>query len=236
MPHAPRPPILTFFLVIALVASSLSATVLATPASAHGSTQEPPSRVHACRFGHTSNPMCADAWAANSQALYDWMEVNIGDANGRHRELIPDGELCSAGRSKYGAFDEPGAWPLTNLHPNSAGQVELVYENTAPHSTLYYRVYITKEGFDARTHRLAWSDLELAHDTGRLNRSPSTRIQATLPARDIPAILYIVWQRSDSPEAFYACSDVTVGNGYRRPRQQPSLDRWGSDPSSTSSE
>lgn len=39
-------------------------------------------------------PLVAGAWSANAQALYDRMEVNIGDAAGRHRELIPDGQLC----------------------------------------------------------------------------------------------------------------------------------------------
>jgi len=157
--------------------------------------------------------MCAAAWSANSQALYDWMEVNIGDAAGRHRQLIPDGQLCSAGRAKYGALDRPGAWPVTALQADGAGLVDLVYENTAPHSTEYYRVYITRPEFDARTDALGWADLELVHDSGPLERSARQVMRAPIPERTVPAILYIVWQRSDSPEAFYACSDVTVANG-----------------------
>ncbi len=209
-PRAPRRALLAGFL---LTLSTLAVAPFAPPADAHGSTQEPASRAYVCRFNQPDNPMCAAAWSANSQALYDWMEVNIGDAAGRHRQLIPDGQLCSAGRAKYGALDRPGAWPVTALRADGSGLVDLVYENTAPHSTEYYRVYITGSGFDARTDALAWGDLQLVYDSGPLERSARQVMRAPIPERTVPAILYIVWQRSDSPEAFYACSDVTVSNG-----------------------
>jgi predicted carbohydrate-binding protein with CBM5 and CBM33 domain len=201
--------------ISALLAAVIGATVglLATSApevDAHGSTQAPASRVYACRFTQPSNAMCAAASEANPQAIYDWMEVNIGDADGRHRELIPDGELCSAGREKYAAFDTPGEWPLTHLTPNQSGQHEIIFESTAPHATAYYRVYLTRPGFDARTDRLSWSDLEEVHDSGPMAASSEARFNVSLPDRAAPAILYVVWQRSDSPEAFYACSDVTI--------------------------
>jgi hypothetical protein len=35
----------------------------------------------------------------------------------------------------------------------------------------------------------------------------------SLPGRSEPAVLFVIWQRSDSPEAFYSCSDVTIGGG-----------------------
>src|SRR5690606_4261604 len=60
---------------VALLAASLST---ATRADAHGSLEFPPSRTYACRFLEPDNPMCRQAWDANPQALYDWMEVNIG--------------------------------------------------------------------------------------------------------------------------------------------------------------
>jgi predicted carbohydrate-binding protein with CBM5 and CBM33 domain len=186
-------------------------------AEAHGSTQVPASRVYSCRFEQPDDPMCAAARSADPQAIYDWMEVNIGDADGRHQQLIPDGELCSAGRDKYAAFDRPGDWPVTHLTPNSAGQYEVVYTNTAPHATAYYRLMLTREGFDARTDTLRWADLEQVYDSGPLAASPQNRFTVSLPARSQPAILYVIWQRSDSPEAFYSCSDVTIGGGGAAP-------------------
>jgi chitin-binding protein len=180
-------------------------------AQAHGSTSMPASRTYSCRFEQPDQTMCAQAWTANSQALYDWMEVNIGDANGRHQEIIPDGKLCSAGRDKYAAFDRPGEWPLTQLLPTASGQFDVVYTNTAPHATLYYRLLLTKPGFDARTDTLGWGDLEQVYDSGQLPAAATNHFSVDLPARSEPAILYTIWQRSDSPEAFYACSDVTIG-------------------------
>jgi predicted carbohydrate-binding protein with CBM5 and CBM33 domain len=180
-------------------------------AEAHGSTQVPASRVYSCRFEQPDNPMCASARSADPQAIYDWMEVNIGDADGRHQQLIPDGELCSAGRDKYAAFDRPGEWPVTRLTPNSSGQYDVVYTNTAPHATAYYRLMLTREGFDARTDTLRWADLEQVYDSGPLAAAQQNRFTVSLPDRSEPAILYVIWQRSDSPEAFYSCSDVTIG-------------------------
>jgi chitin-binding protein len=201
---------------VATVAAVAAVWVLSTDsrsAEAHGSTQVPASRVYSCRFEQPDNPMCAAAQSADPQAIYDWMEVNIGAADGRHRQLIPDGELCSAGRDKYAAFDRPGDWPVTHLTPNSAGQYEVVYTNTAPHATAYYRLMLTREGFDARTDTLRWADLEQVYDSGPLAAAPQNRFTVSLPARSEPAILYVIWQRSDSPEAFYSCSDVTIGGG-----------------------
>jgi len=190
-------------------------------AEAHGSTQVPASRVYACRFEQPDGSMCAAAWQANPQALYDWMEVNIGDADGRHQQLIPDGELCSAGRDKYVAFDRPGDWPLTRLQPNASGRYDVVYTSTAPHATAYYRLLLTRPGFDARTDSLRWADLEQVYDSGPLPASPQNRFSVALPARSEPAILYTIWQRSDSPEAFYACSDVTIAGGGTAPPAGP---------------
>ena len=190
-------------------------------AEAHGSVQVPASRVYACRFEQPDSPMCAAAWQANSQALYDWMEVNIGDADGRHQQLIPDGELCSAGRDKYAAFDRPGDWPLTRLQPSASGLYDVIYTSTAPHATAYYRLLLTRPGFDARTDTLRWADLEQVYDSGPLPAAAQNHFSVALPARSEPAILYTIWQRSDSPEAFYACSDLTIGGGGTAPADPP---------------
>lgn len=206
---------------VALVAAVTAVVSLAEEeVQAHGSVQVPASRVYSCRFEQPDQPMCAGAWAANSQALYDWMEVNIGDVDGRHQERIPDGKLCSAGRDKYAAFDRPGDWPLTRLQANSSGLYDVVYTNTAPHATAYYRLLLTRPGF-SRTTTLRWSDLEQVYDSGPRAAAAQNHFAVTLPARSEPAILYTIWQRSDSPEAFYACSDVTIGSGGPPPTAPP---------------
>ncbi|MFZ8911091.1 MAG: cellulase family glycosylhydrolase, partial [Candidatus Nanopelagicales bacterium] len=195
---------------LAISAAALTGVVLAAPASAHGSLSQPSSRVWECFFGDRNSPMCAAAWQANPQALYDWTEVNQPAANGNHKALIPDGQLCSAGRSKYAAFDTPSTeWKATPLSPDANGKYTLTWESTAPHATRYFRVYVTKPGFDV-TKPLKWSDLELVHDTGARPLEATTTMRVEMPARQGRHILYTVWQRSDSPEAFYSCSDVIL--------------------------
>ena len=57
--------------------------------------------------------------------------------------------LCSANRDKYAAFDTPSTeWRATDLTPDADGKYTFNWESTAPHETLYYQLYLTKEGFD----------------------------------------------------------------------------------------
>lgn len=200
--------------VAAATAAGLALLLGHAPAArGHGSLEAPPSRTYACYFLDRTNPMCAQAWSANPQALYDWMEVNLGDANGQHTARIPDGHLCSAGRAKYAAFDAPGTgWPTTEIRPDSDGLYTLVWNSTAPHSTAYYRLYLTREGFDP-WQPPRWADLELVYDSGPGAAVHPVVLRTALPRRSGHAILYVVWQRDDSPEAFYSCSDVVFGDG-----------------------
>lgn len=92
--------------IVALGVAPLALTGLsAAPAAAHGSLSDPVSRVSACFAEGPENPRSAACKAAvaagGTQALYDWNGVNIANAAGKHRELIPDGKLCSAGNDKF---------------------------------------------------------------------------------------------------------------------------------------
>jgi len=196
------------------LAALLPALLLqAAIASAHGSLESPASRAYACRFLEPENEMCRRAWDANPQALYDWMEINLGDADGRHRELVPDGALCSAGRDKYAAFDTPStAWPVTELLPDTDGLYTLTWRSWAPHSTDYFRLYLTREGHDPSAP-FGWDDLDLVYDSGPWAAEETVVLRTPLPERTGRHLLYVVWQRDDSPEAFYSCSDVVFGEG-----------------------
>lgn len=196
-------------LLRAVGAAVLLIALGAGQAHAHGTTYSPASRTYVCRYVDRTPAPCANAWRSNPQALYDWMALLISNADGRHRELIPDGKLCSAGDPKYAAFDTPSAaWPATGVR---AGPQTIRYVLNAPHATLYYRFYLTKQGFDPTTQALGWDDLELIHDSGRRPAATMESFQVDLPQRSGRQILYVIWQRSDSPEAFYACSDLVFG-------------------------
>ena len=165
-----------FLMALAVVA--VGAFSLSGSAGAHGATSNPASRVYVCRFAQPNNPMCASVWSANSQALYDWMEVNIGDVGGAHQARIPDGKLCSAGRDKYAALDTPSAaWPVTDMMAGANGRYQVEYVATAPHATEYFRLYLTKPGFNAATSPLGWGDLELVYDSGPTSAQALLRLR-----------------------------------------------------------
>ncbi|MFJ8624453.1 lytic polysaccharide monooxygenase [Kitasatospora sp. NPDC093550] len=201
--------------VVGAAVLSVAATTAGT-ASAHGTMTNPVSRIAACYAEGPEHPVsqvCKDLVAASgTQPLYDWNEVNIANADGNHQALIPDGKLCSANRDKYKALDWPRTdWPAT---PVKAGAFTFKFRTTAPHVGTQ-TVYITKPGYDP-TKPLKWSDLD---------PTPVAQVQVTrtatdgyytysgaLPQRTGRQLLYMVWQRSDSPEAFYSCSDVDFGS------------------------
>ncbi|MET9514192.1 lytic polysaccharide monooxygenase [Streptomyces sp. NPDC002994] len=201
--------------IAALGIAPLALTALsAGPASAHGSMTDPVSRVSACYAEGPESPdsaACKAAVAASGvQAFYDWNAVNIANAAGNHKQLIPDGKLCSAGNDKYKGLDLPRAdWPSSKL---AAGKHTFRYKGTAPHKGSF-QLYITKDGYDP-TKPLKWSDLEqkpFADVTDPKMENGDYVFDGTLPNKTGRHLVYSVWQRSDSPEAFYTCSDVVFG-------------------------
>ncbi|MCF2529462.1 lytic polysaccharide monooxygenase auxiliary activity family 9 protein [Yinghuangia soli] len=197
-------------------------------AHAHGTSQNPPSRIQLCSTQGGENPenfslpACKAAKAAvgnNPAPFYDPNAVNIAAAAGKHRQLIPDGKLCSAGNPQYAGLDLPRTdWPTTNLP--SGGAFTFLYKGTAPHKGTF-EYYITKDGFDV-TKPLKWSDLEdkpflTATDPGM--EAGAYVMKGQLPKKSGRHLVYVVWQRSDSPEAFYSCSDVAFdGSGKPAPQ------------------
>ncbi|GAB2749631.1 lytic polysaccharide monooxygenase auxiliary activity family 9 protein [Streptomyces bullii] len=204
--------------VAALGITPLAVTALtAAPAAAHGSMGDPVSRVSQCYAEGPESPRSAACRAAvatgGTQALYDWNGIRIGDANGRHQELIADGKLCSAGNEQFKGLDLARAdWPATSVR---SGSYTFKYRVTAPHKGTF-TVYLTKPGYDPAKPP-AWDDLDVARPVATATDPAASggfyTFTGTLPERSGRHLLYAVWQRSDSPEAFYSCSDVTFGGG-----------------------
>ncbi|WP_281986439.1 lytic polysaccharide monooxygenase [Aquimarina aggregata] len=179
----------------------------------HGTVTNPPSRVWIC---FQEDPQSPDSPACEAsiigwgtQAFYDWNEVARMDAGGRHREIIADGNLASAGRpDKYGGLDQVrNDWVTTQVTP---GPYTVTWTNTAPHQTLYYDVYITKADWTP-DQPLTWDSLELLTRTGPRPASATDNIDVVLPQRTGKHVIYSIWQRSLTPEAFYSTSDVDFG-------------------------
>ncbi len=193
-----------------LVFTALSAT----PAVAHGSMTDPVSRISACFAEGPEHPKSAACKAmvaaGGTQALYDWNGVRDGNAGGQSKKRIPDGKLCSANSAEYKGLDLPRAdWPATRLQ---AGNHTFHYKATAPHRGSF-ELYLTKDGYDP-AKPLKWSDLEakpFAKVTNPKLTGGDYVFSGKVPARSGRHLIYSIWQRSDSPEAFYTCSDVVFG-------------------------
>ena len=218
--------------IAALAAAGVAPLALtalsAAPAAAHGSMTDPVSRVSACFQEGPESPTSAACKAAvaasGAQAFYDWNGVNIANAAGKSKEIIPDGKLCSAGNDKYQGLDLPRAdWPSSKM---TGGNHTFRYKGTAPHKGSF-ELYITKDWYDP-TKPLKWSDLEekpFVDVADPKMENGDYVFDGKVPAAPGRHLIYSVWQRSDSPEAFYTCSDVVFGKDSggtgRCPRPRP---------------
>ncbi|MDG4766252.1 lytic polysaccharide monooxygenase [Solwaraspora sp. WMMD406] len=219
-------------LTVAAAAAMLLTTALAEVAAAHGSTINPPSRNYGCyeRWASdfqnprmaTEDPMCWQAWQADSTAMWNWNSLYIDGVNGQHQAHIPDGQLCSAGNTggiRYASLDVPGNWRAANVGTNFT----VTYHDQALHGADYHLVYVTRQGFDPLTQRLRWSDLELVRTTtgaapgaGTRTNNPnlngvSVDIPVSAPGRTGRHLVYTIWKASHADQTYYFCSDVNFG-------------------------
>ncbi|SCG37339.1 chitin-binding protein [Micromonospora coxensis] len=205
--------------VATLVAAATAVVAAPQPALAHGAMTSPATRTYACYLEGPESPLtnaCRDAVAqGGTQPLYDWYGVLIGNNAGRHRQLIPDGQLCGAGTAKYAAYNAARTdWPTTELTPGADHR--FTYAAWAPHPGTF-ELYVTRDGYDPTTP-LAWSDLEPVPFSTVTNPrivNGAYEWDGVLPAGKTGRhVIYSIWQRSDSPEAFFNCSDVVFdGDG-----------------------
>ncbi|MEM1178499.1 MAG: lytic polysaccharide monooxygenase [Acidobacteriota bacterium] len=211
----------------------LSLAVGVESARAHGTILEPQSRVYKCRFAdnpeNPQDPACAAAveFAGDPQFLYDWSAIRQGDADGQHQQVVPDGQLCSGGDPVFAGLDLPrDDWRATAIHADADGTYEFIYRASAPHATQDMLFFVTPEGWDP-TAPLAWGDLDFDPTDSDIDPfcelgsvpletlpqiGPAYRMRCPLPQRTGRHVIYQVWQRSDSPEAFYACVDVILSS------------------------
>ncbi|MFI6273917.1 lytic polysaccharide monooxygenase [Streptomyces sp. NPDC050988] len=186
----------------------LLAVWAAGPAAAHGAPTDPVSRVVACSPGGQQSQSAA-CRAATSSGIAAFDNLRLAGVNGRDRQVVPDGKLCSGGIAAYRGLDLARAdWPSTRLTGGS--NMTLTYRSTIPH-TGSFKLFLTKEGYDP-TKPLTWSDLPTqpfatATDPALVNGA--YRIRAKLPSdRTGRHLLYTIWQNTSTPDTYYSCSDV----------------------------
>ncbi|MFR9722140.1 lytic polysaccharide monooxygenase [Streptomyces sp. MS19] len=220
-------------MITALASVPAMAAVMFTggAASAHGAPMDPGSRTYLCwKYSIDStgamnpqNPACAAALAeGGANAFYNWFAVLRSDGAGRTEGFVPDGELCSGGATVYdfSGFDLPRTdWPYT--HVTAGDTYEFTYNPWAHHPGTFHQ-YITEDSWDP-TQPLTWDDIENTPFHSETNPpyrgsvgNPESEYYwtAQLPTnKQGRHIIYTVWQRSDSQETFYSCSDVTFDGG-----------------------
>ncbi|WP_028663273.1 lytic polysaccharide monooxygenase auxiliary activity family 9 protein [Saccharomonospora halophila] len=201
--------------LVAVVIVALAGTV--GTASAHGSVTDPPSRVYGCyeRWGedHLSaemaerDPMCHQAWQADPKAMWNWNGLYRNGVDGEHRGAIPDGQLCSGGRTqdgRYAAFDAVGEWKAAERD----NTFSVTVRDGARHGADYYRVYITRPGFDPTIHPLTWKDLRVVREVGPVGKVENFTFEVNAGERTGRHIVYTIWKAAHMDQTYYLCSDV----------------------------
>ncbi|GAB3979779.1 lytic polysaccharide monooxygenase [Plantactinospora veratri] len=245
-PARRRTPMVLRILAVAAGAVVLLAAALAVSqdtANAHGSTINPASRNYGCwkRWGNdfqnpamaTQDPMCWQAWQADPNAMWNWNGLYREGVNGNHQAAVPSGQLCSAGETggvRYAALDNPGNWQATNV----GSSFNVTVHDQALHGADYFRIYVTRQGFNPLTQRLGWGDLELVRETGRYAPGEGTRengdpvlngvsitMPVSAPGRSGRHIVFVIWKASHADQNYYWCSDVNFGGSNPQPTATP---------------
>jgi predicted carbohydrate-binding protein with CBM5 and CBM33 domain len=185
----------------------------ALPAFAHGAPVQPISRTAACAPDNddAGTAACKAARAANGGAFGNFDNLRVPGVDGKDKQTIPDGKLCSGNLPEFKGLDlARDDWPATKL--TAGGTLTIQYRATIPHQGSF-RVYLTKPGYDPK-QPLGWGDLGskpiLTVDNPPL-RDGSYRMSVKLPSdRTGRHLVYTVWQTSSTPDTYYSCSDVVL--------------------------
>lgn len=183
-------------------------------AQAHGTIVSPRSRAYQCwqDWGnqHTNpamqqqDPMCWQAFQANPDTMWNWMSALRDGLGGQFQARTPDGQLCSNALSRNDSLNQPGPWKTTNV--TSSFTVQLY--DQASHGADFFRVYVSKQGYDPTTQRLGWGNLDFITQTGRYAPAQNISFPISTSGYTGHHILFVIWQASHQDQAYMWCSDV----------------------------
>ena len=199
--------------VLVGAAPLLLAVWAAGPAAAHGAPTDPVSRVVACspQGGQQARSAACRAAVASGIAAFD--NLRLAGVDGRDRQVVPDGKLCSGGIAAYRGLDLARAdWPSTRL--TGGADMTLTYRSTIPH-TGTFKLFLTKEGYDP-TKPLKWSDLPsqpfaTATDPALVNGAYTDPGQASVRPYRTPSALHDLAELEHAGHVL-----LVLGRGLRR--------------------
>ncbi|MER5492939.1 lytic polysaccharide monooxygenase auxiliary activity family 9 protein [Streptomyces sp. NPDC002454] len=175
-------------------------------ASSHGYTEEPTSRQKAC----------SNSGTVKGCGSIQWEPQSVEGPKGFPAKGPADGKICSAGNGGFSALDhhkQPNGnpWPTTKL---TGGQnYNFKWKFTAAHATTDFKYYITKDGWNqnAALTRDALEPAPFLTVPYNGQRPPfSFSHSGQVPTgKSGSHVVLAVWTVHDTPNAFYACSDVS---------------------------
>lgn len=204
--------------VIALVIALLTCLFVGVPAaSAHGTIVSPRTRAYQCwqDWGnqHTNpamqqqDPMCYQAFQANADTMWNWMSALRDGLKGNFQGATPDGQLCSNALSRNNSLNTPGPWRTSTIGANFSMHL---YDQ-ASHGADYFRVYVSKNGFDPTTQRLGWGNLDFITQTGRYAPAKDITFDVKTSGYTGHHVVFTIWQASHQDQTYMWCSDVVFG-------------------------
>jgi chitin-binding protein len=204
--------------VIALVIALLTCVFVGVPAaSAHGTIVSPRTRAYQCwqDWGnqHTNpamqqqDPMCYQAFQANADTMWNWMSALRDGLKGNFQGATPDGQLCSNALSRNNSLNTPGPWRTSTIGANFSMHL---YDQ-ASHGADYFRVYVSKNGFDPTTQRLGWGNLDFITQTGRYAPAKDITFDVKTSGYTGHHVVFTIWQASHQDQTYMWCSDVVFG-------------------------
>jgi predicted carbohydrate-binding protein with CBM5 and CBM33 domain len=208
---AVRQPLRALVLLLAIMAGILHWT---GPAQAHGTIVDPASRAYQCWQSWGSqhmnpamqqqDPMCWQAFQANADTMWNWMSALRDGLGGNYQARTPDGQLCSNGLARNNSLNQPGQWRKTNVGNNFTVRL---YDQ-ASHGADFFRVYVSKNGFNPATQSLGWGNLDFITQTGRYAPAQNISFNISTSGYTGHHIVFIIWQASHLDQAYMWCSDV----------------------------
>ncbi|WP_263070567.1 N-acetylglucosamine-binding protein GbpA [Enterobacter huaxiensis] len=187
------------------IALAVATLTVASSAFAHGYIESPASRAYMCKLGQN-----IDCGAVQYEPQS--VEKTSGFPSGAEPA---DGQLASAGISQYSQLDKQSlnAW---TKNPMTAGPHEFVWHHTAPHKTVNWRYYITKQNWDPNKP-LTRDQFELTPFCTINGNSQAPAVtqpmNCNVPERTGYQVIYGVWEIADTTNSFYQAIDVDFGNG-----------------------
>jgi predicted carbohydrate-binding protein with CBM5 and CBM33 domain len=202
-----------------LLAATVVSLTWGTAAQAHGTIVGPPTRAYQCwsTWGadhmnpamQQEDPMCWQAFQASNDTMWNWMSALRDGLGGNFQGSTPDGKLCSNNIARNDSLNRPGAWKTTNVSNNFSMHL---YDQ-ASHGADYFRVYVSKNGYDPTTKSLGWGDLDFITQTGRFARATDITFNVSTSGYTGRHIVFTIWQASHQDQTYMWCSDVTFGGG-----------------------